>query len=60
MAAWMLYSILMASFAALAAATIDRCFAIWRLPRRYLWLSAMMIAVLAPFVAACVATGVAS
>ena len=48
----MLYSVLAASLIALAAATIDRLFAIWRLPRRYLWSSAMMIAALAPFVAA--------
>ena len=52
MAAWMLYSVLAASFAALAAATIDRLFAIWRLPRRYVWVSAMMMAAVAPLVAA--------
>jgi beta-lactamase regulating signal transducer with metallopeptidase domain len=48
----MVYSVLVTSLAALAAATIDRLFAIWRLPRRYLWLIAMMIAAVAPFVAA--------
>jgi beta-lactamase regulating signal transducer with metallopeptidase domain len=52
MAAWMVYSVLVASFAALATATIDRLFAIWGLPRRYLWVSAMILAALAPFVAA--------
>jgi beta-lactamase regulating signal transducer with metallopeptidase domain len=52
MAAWMMYAVLVTSFAALATATIDRLFAIWGLPRRYLWLSAMMIAAVAPFVAA--------
>ena len=51
-AAWMVYSVLVASLAALAAATIDRLFAIWGLPRRHLWLGAMMIVAVAPFVAA--------
>src|SRR6185503_9968166 len=51
-AAWMVYSILVASLAGLTAATIDRLVAIWRLPRRYLWLTAMMIAAVAPVVAA--------
>jgi beta-lactamase regulating signal transducer with metallopeptidase domain len=51
-AAWMLYAILVTSLVALAAATLDRLFAIWRVPRRYLWLGAMIIAVAAPFVAA--------
>jgi beta-lactamase regulating signal transducer with metallopeptidase domain len=48
----MVYSVLVASLATLAAASIDRLFAIWRLPRRYLWLSAIMIAAVAPVVAA--------
>jgi beta-lactamase regulating signal transducer with metallopeptidase domain len=52
MAAWMVYSVLVASFAALAAATMDRLLAIWGLPRRFLWFGAMTIAALAPFVAA--------
>jgi len=51
-AAWMVYSVLVASLIALAAATIDRLFAVWRLPRRYLWLTAMMVAAVAPLVAA--------
>ena len=52
MAAWMLYSVLVASFIALAAATIDRLFGIWRLPGRYVWLGAMILASVAPLVAA--------
>ena len=48
----MVYSVLVASFVAIAAATIDRLFAIWGLPRRYLWVSALLIAGLAPVVAA--------
>ena len=52
MAAWMVYSVLVASFVALAAATIDRLFAIWGLPRRYLWSGAMLIATVAPLLAA--------
>lgn len=51
-AAWMLYAVLVTSLVALAAATLDRLCAIWRVPRRYLWLSAMIIAAAAPFVAA--------
>jgi beta-lactamase regulating signal transducer with metallopeptidase domain len=51
-AAWMVYSVLVASLIALAAAAIDRLLAIWRLPRRHLWSSAMMIAAVVPLVAA--------
>src|SRR5262245_57396785 len=52
MAAWMVYSVLVASLLGLAAATTDRFFAIWSLPRRYLWLGAMLIAGVVPFAAA--------
>jgi beta-lactamase regulating signal transducer with metallopeptidase domain len=48
----MVYSVLVASLAAPAAVAVDRLFSIWQLPRRYVWLSAMVIAAATPFVAA--------
>lgn len=51
-AAWMVYAVLVASLVALATIAVDRVFAIWRLPRRYLWLTAMVVATVAPFIAA--------
>ena len=51
-AAWMVYAVLMASLAAAAAMAVDRFFAIWQLPRRYVWLSAMVIGAATPFIAA--------
>ena len=51
-AAWMVYAVLVASVAAAAAVAVDRVFAIWQLPRRYVWVSAMVIAVATPFIAA--------
>jgi bla regulator protein BlaR1 len=50
--AWMAYATLVSAAAALAALAMERALAIWNVPRRFVWLTAMTIGTAVPVVLA--------
>jgi hypothetical protein len=50
-AAWVVYALLMSAFIGLMAVALERVCAIWTFPRRGLWVLAIVVATVAPFIA---------